>query len=310
MSNLYLGDNKFLIIVAGPTAVGKTQLAIDLAKHYQADVFSADSRQLYREMHIGTAKPETSERLGVTHHFIDSNSIHDTYSAGDYALDIRKALETYFLSHDVAIIAGGTGLYMKVLLEGLDDFPEVPEAVYTHFTDGYEKNGIEWLQVQLKEQDPAYFEKVDPYNPRRLIRALAVMHISGKPFSEHFSKSKESVLPYNIVEILLELPREALYDRINQRVMLMLEAGLEAEAQSLLPFKDLRSLQTVGYQEFFDYFEGKITKDDAIGRIKQNTRRYAKRQMTWFRKYGNWTTFHPDQLQDIIQYIDLKMSSK
>ncbi len=304
MSNLYLRDIKFLIIVAGPTGIGKTRCAIDLAKYYNADVFSADSRQLYKEMHIGTAKPDMTEMAGVKHHFIDMLSIHQDYSAGDYVLDIHKALEQYFKTNDIAIVAGGTGLYIKALLEGIDDFPDVPEDVHTYYNKGFEEHGIAWLQEKLEIDDPVYFQKVDKFNARRLIRALGVSHVSNRPYSSFLSDQKASKLPFQVIEILLDMPREALYERINHRVEEMFNAGLEAEARSLYPYKHLRALQTVGYQELFDCFDGICSLDDAKNQIKQNSRRYAKRQMTWFRKYGNWKTFHPDQLQDITQHID------
>ena len=304
MSNLYLRDIKFLIIVAGPTGIGKTRCAVDLAKYYHADVFSADSRQLYKEMHIGTARPDETEMSGVRHHFIDMLSIHQAYSAGDYVTDIQKALNQYFITRNVAVVTGGTGLYIKALLEGIDDFPDVPEDVYIYYNKGFEENGLGWLQEKLATSDPVYFQTVDRSNARRLIRALGVSHVSNRPYSVYLSNQKARELPFHVIEILLELPREALYERINQRVDQMFSAGLEEEARSLYPYKYLRSLQTVGYQELFDCFDGIYSLDDAKARIKQNTRRYAKRQMTWFRKYGNWQTFHPDQCQDIIRHID------
>lgn len=307
MSDKHFMPNKFIIIIAGPTAVGKTKISIDLAKHYQSEIFSADSRQIYREMNIGTAKPSSAELTQIKHHFIDTIHIHDDYSVGHYYADIRNAFESYFVNKDILIVTGGTGLYLKTIMEGLDDFPEVPIEVYNKLQEAFEYNGIEWLQMQLKSLDPYYYERVDIQNPRRLMRALAVIKVSGKPFSDYISNKKINKLPYNIIEILLELPREMLYERINQRVDIMFDDGLEAEAKWLYPYKDLRALQTVGYQELFQYFEGLISLEQAKDLIKQNSRRYAKRQMTWFRKYGQWQVFNPNQLDEIVNYIDYQI---
>ena len=307
MSNLYLNSNKFLIIVAGPTAVGKTKLAIDLATHYQVDIFSADSRQLYKEMSIGTAKPDKEELAKVRHHFIDSLSIEEEYSVGHYEQDIHKVLEEYFKENNIAVVTGGTGLYLKSLIEGLDDFPDVPKEIEDYYQTQYETFGLEALQAQLIEADPEYYAVVDPFNQRRIMRALSVIHVSGRPFSSFLSDNKKNVSPYIIIEILLELPRVELYERINNRVDIMFQEGLLEEARVLYPQKQLRALQTVGYQELFEYFDELITLEEAKEKIKQNTRRYAKRQMTWFRKYGNWQVFHPKQYNMIQDYVDCRL---
>lgn len=307
MSNLYLNSNKFLIIVAGPTAVGKTKLAIDLATHYQVEIFSADSRQLYKEMAIGTAKPDKEELSKVRHHFIDTLSIEDEYSVGQYEQDIHKVLEEYFKEKNIAVVTGGTGLYLKSLIEGLDDFPDVPKEVDDYYQSQYETFGLEVLQNQLRIADPEYYAVVDLFNQRRIMRALSVIHVSGRPFSSFLTDNKKNVSPYIIIEILLELPRSELYERINNRVDNMFQAGLLEEARTLYPYKHLRALQTVGYQELFENFGDLITLEEAKEKIKQNTRRYAKRQMTWFRKYGNWRVFHPEQYNEINDYIDCRL---
>lgn len=300
--------NKFIIIVAGPTAVGKTQTSIDLAKHYQADIFSADSRQVYVEMDIGTAKPSADELTEIKHHFIDSVSIHEDYSVGHYYQDITKAFKLYFENNDIAIVTGGTGLYLKAIMEGLDNFPDVPKKIYDYFQEQFTTYGLEWLQNQVKISDPIYYEVVDKYNPRRLMRALAVIEVSGRPFSTFFLEKKKDILPYRVIEVLLELPREVLFERINQRVDIMIERGLEIEARSLYSCKNLRALQTVGYQEFFQYFDSLITFEEAKALIKQNSRRYAKRQMTWFRKYGDWKVFNTTDYIQIVNYIDERIN--
>lgn len=310
MSNLNLSNNKFLIIVAGPTAVGKTRLSINLAKHYQSEIFSADSRQLYRQMSIGTAKPSEEELSQVKHHFIDMADISSPYTVGHYAEDIRKTLAIYFQQHDVAVVTGGTGLYLRALLEGLDEFPDVAPDIYDIYQQKLDIYGLDWLLNLLKELDPDYYDVVDKSNPRRIIRALGVIHVSGKPYTSFINTTRNDTLPYHVIEILLEIPRQELYERIDKRVEEMLTAGLIEEARNLYPYKGLRALETVGYQELFTYFEGACTLDDATALIQQNSRRYAKRQMTWFRKYGNWQIFHPAHFNAIVKYIDSIISGR
>ena len=304
MPNITSLSNKFLIILAGPTAIGKTNLAMDIADRYRADIFSADSRQIYKEMHIGTAKPERASLDKVKHHFIDHISVCQNYSVGHYYKEITEALAQYFQKNDVAVVTGGTGLYLRAIMEGLDEFPEIPDQVVSKYNLVFQTGGITSLQNELKSKDPEYFEKVDINNPRRLMRALSVIEVTQNTFSSFLNQSQMNNTTYEQIPLLLELPRECLYERINKRVDLMVAEGLIAEVQSLYPHREKQALETVGYQELFDHFDGKLTLQQALDLIKQNTRRYAKRQMTWFRKYCKWTTFNPDDRALIFEFIE------
>ena len=293
--------------MAGPTAVGKTSVALQLAKLFDAEIFSADSRQLYREMSIGTAKPTDLELAEVKHHFINHISIHQKYSAGQYEQEINAELSQYFENRDVAVLSGGTGLYIKVLLEGLDELPDVAEGILEDYNHKYETLGISSLLEELKEKDLEYYSKVDKANHRRIIRALSVIASSGRPYSSFLSDDQNKELPFNVIPILLELPREELYERINNRVEVMLSQGLKEEVAQLYVYKGLQALETVGYQELFDWMDGAQSYESAISLIKQNSRRYAKRQITWFRKHGSWVTFSPNDGQKIINYVKGKL---
>ena len=300
--------SKFLIIVGGATATGKTEMAIKLAQHFETEILSADSRQFYREMTIGTAKPNTEELAAAKHHFINSLSIHDEYSVGDFEQDALQLLDAIFEKKDVAIMAGGSGLFIRAVCEGLDEFPDVPNEIRDQLDLDFEKNGLEFLQKELAERDPEYFEKVDQQNPVRLIRALSVIRVSGQPFSNFLNqeKPKRSFTP---IYILLDMDREKLYDKINRRVDLMMEKGLLEEARSLHAYKKLTSLQTVGYQEFMRYFDGNWTLEKAVEMIKQNSRRYAKRQMTWFRKRPYWKRFESGDFEGVINSSEALMKN-
>ena len=257
-------------------------------------------------MSIGTAKPTAEELHAAPHHFIGNLSIEEDYSVGDFERDALNVLQSVFLKNNVAILAGGSGLFIKALCEGLDEFPDVPSEVKNDVETFYQKKGIEALQQELEQSDPGYFKIVDKQNPMRLIRALSVIRASGKPFS-FFRNQEKKVRPFIPIYINLHWDRAELYERINLRVDLMMEAGLLEEAKSLISYKNKNALQTVGYKELFDFFEEKITLDEAVSMIKQNSRRYAKRQMTWFRKDPHWKPFHPTDFQNIINYIDSKM---
>jgi len=272
-----------LIVIAGPTASGKTAAAIELAKHYNTVVVSADSRQFYREMSIGTAKPTRDELAEVKHYFINSLSITDIFTAGDYEKRCLALLNELFQVHDVVILVGGSGLFIKAVCEGFDDFPDPVPGLREKLNQELEDNGIGPLQEKLKISDPEYYDLVDLNNPQRVIRALEVSESTGKPFSS-YHKSTINKRPFRIIKFGLDLPRADLYQRINRRVNTMLQHGLVEEAKSLLPHRRLNALNTVGYTELFDYFDNKINLTDAVELIKQNTRRYAKRQMTWFGK--------------------------
>ncbi|RFZ82315.1 tRNA (adenosine(37)-N6)-dimethylallyltransferase MiaA [Mucilaginibacter terrenus] len=279
-------NKKTLIVVAGPTASGKTAAAIDIARHFDTVVVSADSRQFFREMSIGTAKPTPLELAAAPHYFINSHSITESFSVGDFERDCIALLDELFKKHDVVILAGGSGLYIKAVCEGFDDLPTASTELRVKLNNSLEENGIKALQARLKEVDPVYYAEVDLDNPRRLIRALEVYETSGQPFSS-FHKAHLNKRPFNIIKLGLEMPRDVLYNRINLRVDQMFQDGLLAEARALLPYRNLNALNTVGYTELFKYFDGKISLHDAISLIKQNTRRFAKRQMTWFRKDKN-----------------------
>jgi tRNA dimethylallyltransferase len=276
-------SNKKLIVVVGPTAVGKTAVAIQLAQHFQTEIISADSRQFYREMTIGTAKPLPDELARVTHHFIDSHSITEHYDAASYAEDALARAYKLFELHDYVIVCGGSGLYMKALLEGFDDIPEIPVTIREEINHQYKANGLAWLQHEMKRLDPDYFERVDPQNPARLMRALEVVMATGRSIGS-FQKKRKRELPFKVIKIGLELDREALYSRIDKRMDNMIEAGLFDEAEKLYPYRQHNALQTVGYQEIFDFMEGKYDKTEAIRLLKRNSRRYAKRQLTWFKR--------------------------
>lgn len=272
-----------LIVIAGPTASGKTAAAIQLAQHFNTAVVSADSRQFFREMSIGTAKPTAEELAAAPHYFINSHSITESFSVGDFEREGLALLEQLFQQHPVVILAGGSGLYIKAICEGFDDLPVADTAIRDRLNNELAEKGIEVLQERLKLADPVYYNEVDISNPQRIIRALEVYESSGRPFSS-YRTAKINKRTFNIIKLGLDWPREVLYDRINRRVDLMVADGLVDEVKSLLPYRHLNALNTVGYSEIFDYLDGNTDLPDAIAQIKQNTRRFAKRQMTWFRK--------------------------
>jgi tRNA dimethylallyltransferase len=296
---------KTLIVVAGPTAVGKTKLAIDLALHFKAEIISADARQVFHEMAIGTAKPSTEELAQVPHHFINSHSIHDDFDAAAFADVAMKKILELFKSHDFIVLCGGSGLYIKALLEGFDEMPEVKPGIREELNALLEREGIAILQQELSTADPRYFAEVDKQNPQRLVRALEVIRSSGKPYSSFRIKAAKE-LPFRVVKIGLELQREVLYERIDSRMDAMIAAGLFEEAEKLVASKNLNALQTVGYQEIFGFLDGKYDRTEAVRLLKQNSRRYAKRQLTWFKKDGDMRWFDPKEFEAIRQYIHEK----
>lgn len=297
-----MSKEKYLIVVGGPTASGKTSWAIRLALHFQTVILSADSRQFFQEISIGTAKPTPEELDQAPHHFINSLSIHQSYSVGDFERDALELLEQLFEEHDLVVVAGGSGLYIKALTEGLDQFPEVPLTIRDSIEQQYEQRGISYLQQLLLEKDPVYYQQVDLNNPHRLIRALAVIESSGKPFSS-FRTTQHKTRSFHPIYLQMHWPRPDLYDRINKRVDIMLEEGLLEEVKSVYPHKNLTSLQTVGYQELFDYLEGTITLEEGIELIKRNSRRYAKRQLTWMRRDGHWKHLRPQEWELGLAFI-------
>lgn len=284
--------NKILISVVGPTAIGKTKLAILLAQHYNTEIISADSRQFFKEMNIGTAVPSLEELSQAKHHFIQHKNISEQYTVGDFEREAIDKLSHLFKTHDVVIMVGGSGLYVNAVTDGLNDFPNIDPSIREDLNKELAEKGIEALQVKLKQLDPVYFEKVDIQNPQRVIRALEVTIGSGSTYSSFLDKPKEE-REFKVVSIGLKADRPIIYERINQRVDLMMDAGLLQEVEGLADFKDLNALQTVGYKELFKYFSGEWTLEFAISEIKKNTRRFAKRQLTWFLRNKNtkWIDF-------------------
>ena len=285
--------NKTCIVIAGPTAVGKTSVAIQLARHFNTSIISADSRQCYKELNIGVAKPSLQQLEAVPHHFISSHSIQETITAVDFEKYALSAAEKLFEINDVIIMVGGTGLYIKAFCEGLDEIPAVDEKIRNNIISQYEQKGIEWLRSEIEKEDFLFFAEGEIHNPQRLMRALEVVQSTGKSIV-HFQKGNKSKRPFDIQKILLNVPREQLYQRINTRVDLMMKGGLMDEVKSLLPFKNLNALQTVGYRELFSCLAEEISLEEATENIKKNTRHYAKRQLTWFKKDAAFTECAPE----------------
>lgn len=279
----YLNPKKTLIVIVGPTAVGKTSFSITLATKLHTEIISADSRQIFREMNIGTAKPSPEELAAVPHHFINTHSISEPYDAAQFGEEALKTIEDIFQRHEVAILCGGSGLYIKAVCEGFDDIPEVPGEIRRQLVEEYEKQGIEWLQKKMAALDPELLPRLDKQNPHRLIRALEVKIGTGKSIAD-FQKKEKRQHDFSIVKIGLELEREMLYKRIDDRMDAMIAAGLFEEAGALYPYRSINALQTVGYQEVFDFIEGKYDYEEAVRLLKRNSRRYAKRQLTWFKR--------------------------
>lgn len=295
-------SGKNLIVIIGPTAVGKTQAAIRIAQQFHTEIVSADSRQIYREMNIGTAKPSAEELATIPHHFIDTHSIHEIYNAAQYGEDALVEIEQLFKSRDEVVLCGGSGLYVKAVCEGFDDIPDVPAEIRDELNEQYSKNGLIWLQEKMNELDPDYFAVLDQQNPQRLIRALEVIIGTGMSIWE-FQNKKKVERPFNIIKVGLSMDRDKLYQRINARMDKMIEEGLFDEARRLYPYKNLNALQTVGYQEIFDYFDGKYDREEAIRLLKQNSRRYAKRQLTWFQKDKEVKWFDANDVDAIIHWL-------
>jgi tRNA dimethylallyltransferase len=295
-------NEKTLIVIAGPTAVGKTDVALKIARHFQTEIISADSRQVYKELTIGTAKPTAQELALIPHHFVNTHSITETYDAAQYGDEALATIKTLFQRHDHVIVCGGSGLYIKGLLEGFDDIPEIPEHIREHLSDQYSSLGISWLQKQMMELDPEYYSQLDSQNPHRLIRALEVKIGTGESIGS-FRKNLKRQLNFNVIKIGLELPREELYQRIDQRMDQMIADGLFEEAKAVYPYKNHQALQTVGYQEIFDFIDNKYDRNEAIRLLKRNSRRYAKRQLTWFKRDEGITWFQAKDEKKIIEYI-------
>ena len=302
-------QKKTLIVILGPTASGKTGLSIEIAKHFDAPVLSCDSRQFYREIPIGTAAPTANEQDGVPHYFIGNRSVADFYSCGRYEQDALTLLEKLFQKHDIVVMVGGSGLYVDAVCEGMDDIPAVDPSIRPALQARFETEGLDPLLAELKERDPEYYEKVDRRNPARVIRALEVCRGTGQTYTE-LRKGGTKARPFDILKIGVTLPREELYARIDCRVDAMLEAGLEEEARRVYPLRAHNALQTVGFREFFTYFSGEISRDEAVELIKRNSRRYAKRQLTWFGRDAATTWFTKDEAARVAEYIENYIHSK
>lgn len=297
---------KTLIVIVGPTGSGKTDLSIAVAEHFSAPIISTDSRQFYRGIPIGTAQPDAEQLQRVEHHFIASHDLTDEFNCGAYEVAALKRLEELFLQHDTVVAVGGSGLYVKALCEGMDDMPEVDAELRQRLSERLQAEGLESLVEELRQRDAEFYEVVDRKNPARVLRALEVCIATGKPYSSLRTGTKRK-RDFNIVKIGTDMPRDILYDRIDRRVDMMMEQGLEAEARSVYHLREHNSLQTVGYREMFEYFDGEISREEAVELIKRNSRRYAKRQLTWFRRDSEIEWFHPADKDVIIDYLDAKI---
>lgn len=294
--------NKELIVIAGPTAIGKTDLSISIAKKLNTEIISADSRQIYKELKIGTATPSAEQLSQVKHHFIQCISIHGNYNASRYEEEVNLLLDDLFMEHDKVILCGGSGLYIDAVCKGIDDLPSIDPAVRNSIQQQFETEGIESLLEDLLKLDPDSFNKIDLSNPKRIQKALEISIITGKPYSS-FLTSPQKKRNYTIRKIALDMDRELLYERINSRVLEMIKNGLAEEARSLYPYRKINALNTVGYKELFEHFDGKLSEYEAITNIQANTRRYARKQLTWFRKDKNTKWFHPSDFEGIMDYI-------
>lgn len=296
-------NKPLLISIVGPTAVGKTDVAIQLAQKMNTEIISADSRQFYIEMTIGTAKPTQHELALVPHHFINSHTINESYSAGEFGRDAIKKISELHIAYNTMLAVGGSGLYLKAIWEGFDDMPKIDPSVRNELNKQFEREGIDKLVEELREKDLVYYEEVDLKNAQRIIRALEVIRGTGKSFS-YFRKRKKNEMPYSHLKIGLNLERSVLFEKINHRMDVMIEQGLFEEAEKLYDYRDHNALQTVGYSEIFGYMEGRYDKTEAIRLLKRNSRRYAKRQLTWFKKYDDIHWFSPHEMDKIHKLIE------
>ena len=294
------------IFIAGPTAVGKTEVAIQLAEWLHTEIISFDSRQFYKELKIGAAPPSPEELKRAPHHLVGHLSVKDDYSAGDFETEALSKLDEIFEKHNTAVLVGGSGLYMRILTDGFDEMPDIPNSVRNELNQQFAQTGLHSLVKELEDKDPDYYRQVDLQNPQRVIRALEVIRSTGNTYTSYRQGSKAE-RPFDIVKIGLDLPREALYERINLRVDKMMEAGLHAEVKNLLPYRDKNSLQTVGYKELIRHFDGDLTLEKALEEIKKNSRRYAKRQLTWFRRESDVQWFSPFDIHEIKQFLSSKL---
>ena len=296
-------SGKRLIVIVGPTGSGKTDLSIAVSEHFAAPIISTDSRQFYRGMAIGTAQPSREQMARVEHHLVDCLDVSEEFNCGAYERVAMERLNELFEKHDTVVAVGGSGLYIKALCEGMDDLPDAEPALREELLRRLETEGLESLVEQLRELDEEYYNEVDRCNPQRVLRAVEVCLTTGQPYSS-LRKGGSKKRDFDIVKVGIDYPREELYDRINRRVDMMIEEGLEAEARAMLPHRHLNALQTVGFSEMFDYFDGVISKEEAIELIKRNSRRYAKRQMTWFRRDKEIRWFVKPNAEEVIEYLE------
>lgn len=299
-------STKTLIVVVGATGSGKTDLSLRLATHFAAPILSTDSRQVYRGIPIGTAQPTAEQLATAEHHFIASHALDDNFNCGEYEVQALARLEELFQKHNTVVAVGGSGLYIQALCEGMDDLPQADEELRQRLAERLQNEGIESLAAELQRLDPVYYEQVDRCNPSRVLRAVEVCLQTGKPYSS-LRTGERRKRDFNIVKVGIDWERATLYDRINRRVDMMIDEGLEAEALAVYPLRHLNSLQTVGYREMFDYFDGKITREEAIELIKRNSRRYAKRQMTWFRRDPEIRWFSNEELDELVLFLENKI---
>ncbi len=300
---------KTLVVLAGPTAIGKTTCGISLANHFQTEIISADSRQIYRETSIGTAVPSIQELAQVRHHFIQTASINDPYHASRYEQEVLELLETLFQSHHLVLLVGGSGLYIDAVCHGIDDLPAADPELRSALLDRFGKEGIDPLAAQLKELDPVSYGRVDLKNPMRVLKALEVSIQTGKPYSGFLSSTPRK-RPFRILRMALDTEREQLYDRINRRVDLMMKSGLLEEVKGLIPYREMTALKTVGYRELFRFLDGELALEEAVDLIKRNTRKFARKQLTWFRKNHMYTWFSPDKTAEMIRWIESRSAAE
>ena len=296
-----------LIIVLGPTGVGKSDISIQLAKHYHTEIVSADSRQFFRELTIGTAVPSSDDLNEIKHHFIQNKSIHHYYNVSEYETEALQLIQELYKKINPIILTGGSMLYLDTICNGIDDIPTVDPEIRDEVIRWYEENGIEALRQRLQEVDPEYYQIVDQNNPKRMLHAVEVCQMTGKTFTSFRTRTVKE-RPFRIIKIGINQDRKVLYDRINERVLRMMDAGLLEEARVVYPYRDLNSLNTVGYKELFSYFDGSCTLEEAVDLIQRNTRKYARKQLTWFRRDQKIKWFEPNQIDEIIKYIDQTMN--
>ena len=297
---------RFLIVIAGPTAVGKTDLTIQLAKHFATHIISADSRQMFRELKIGTAAPLPEQLAEVPHHLVGNLSINDYYNIAMFEYDVIQQLDELFQTHNCVILSGGSGLYIDTVLNGVDDMPVVDHDIRDSLNLEFQQFGIEPLRKKLEELDPITYNLIDLQNPKRIIKALEVSIQTGKPYSSFLTGEKKE-RPFHAIRICLNRPRPELYQRIDTRVIQMVEQGLEAEVRQWNNHRELNALNTVGYKEWFPYFDGEYDYDEVVRLIQRNTRRYAKRQLTWWGRDKRWSYFHPDDMNEILEFVKKEM---